>query len=113
MSPIDRPLSGDVLAFDLEAEREKVSDPAFLQRSGRIARTLIKDGPLRVALIVVAPGGEIREHVSDGPVTIQPLTGSIRVLVQEEAYEVAPPQLLAIGAGVSHAVDSRDGGSFL
>ena len=113
MPSIDRPLSGDVLAFDLATEREHVSDPAILERSKRNARTLLKDGPLRVTLVVVAAGGEIREHLSDGPITIQPLAGSVRVHVQDETYEIGAGQLLAIGAGVPHGVDSRDGCTFL
>jgi len=113
MPSIDRPLSGDVLAFDLATEREHVTDPAILDRSKRNARTLLKAGPLRVTLVVVAAGGEIREHIADGPITVQPLDGKVRVHVQDETYEIGAGQLLAIGAGVPHAVDSRDGGTFL
>lgn len=53
MSSIDRPLSGDVLRFDLAAERGRVKDPTPLERHGRNARTLLKEGPLRDLLHLV------------------------------------------------------------
>jgi hypothetical protein len=38
MSSIDRPVSGDVLQFSLEAERKQVNDRSVLEKSGRNAR---------------------------------------------------------------------------
>ena len=59
MSPVQRPLSGDVLVFDLNEEHERTADPALLSRSGRNARTLLKVGGMRATLIVLAPGAEL------------------------------------------------------
>jgi quercetin dioxygenase-like cupin family protein len=113
MPSIERPLSGDVLVFDLDDERERASDPASLARSGRNARTLLKSGPLRATLVVVAAGGEIGEHQADGPITVQPLAGRIRFSVGDRAYDLEPGQLLSLGAGIRHAVSSAEGGAFL
>ncbi|MDT8340672.1 MAG: hypothetical protein RQ751_04095 [Longimicrobiales bacterium] len=40
MPSIDRPLSGDVMVFDLAAERGTVEDSSTAHRAGRSARTL-------------------------------------------------------------------------
>lgn len=111
--PIERELSGDVLRFRLDDEQSRVADPEVLQQQGRSARTLLKDGPLRVTLIALAAGGHVAEHSADGPITVQPLTGSIRFSAGGRDYELRPGELLSVRAGLRHSVSSDQGGSFL
>jgi len=113
MSSIDRPLSGDVLIHDLDEERGHAEDPALLARSGRNARTLLKEGPLRVTMIVLAPGGEMPEHHAEGPIIVQPIAGRIRFTALGQTHDVGPGTLLSAGPGVPHAVSSETGGTFL
>ena len=113
MPSIQRPLSGDVLVFDLASERQQSADRDILERSGRNARTLIKDGALRVTLVVLAPGGELAEHHAEGPITIQPIDGRIRFMVQGATHEIGPGEMLSAGAGIRHTVSSEDGAAFL
>lgn len=84
-----------------------------LARSGRAARTLIKNGPLRVTLIVLGPGGGIAEHRAEGPITVQPLAGAVRFHLGATVFELAPGDLFTLDSGVPHAVDSLAGGTFL
>ena len=113
MPSIQRPLSGDVLVFDVEEERERAADPSLLERSGRNARTLIKTGPLRLTLVVVAPGGEIGEHQAEGPILVEPVRGAIRLTADGRSHDLRPGQVLSCGPGVRHSVSSQEGGTFL
>jgi quercetin dioxygenase-like cupin family protein len=113
MPSIQRPLSGDVLVFDLGEEQERAADPSLVERSGRNARTLLKDGPLRVTLVVLGSGGEIPEHQTGGPITVHTLSGRVRFTVAGEVHDLAPGQLLSAGPGVRHRVSSDEGGVFL
>ena len=114
MSSIDRVLQDEILRFDLDEEERNATDPDTLGRSGRSSRTLIKEGPLRVTLIVLGPGGEVPEHAAQGPVTVQPLRGEIHVRVNEgETHTLSPGELVAIDAAVPHSVASDDGAAFL
>lgn len=113
MPSIDRPLSGDVLVFDLEEEEDEAADQKILERSGRNARTVLKSGPLRVTLVVLAPGGETSEHSAPGPITVQPVRGTIRFTVGGETYHLGPGKMLSAGPEVDHAVFSEEGASFL
>ena len=113
MTSIDRPLSADVLIFHLNEERATASDPAILARSGRNARTLLKDGALRVTLIVLAPGGVIREHHATGPITVHVLEGGLRFTESGVAHDLAAGDLLSLGAGIRHDVASDAGATFL
>lgn len=107
MSSIERSLSGDMMVVELPGHAESCPP------SGRSARTLIKNGPLRATLVTIAAGAEIPEHQADGPITVQPLEGRIQFSVAGRVQDIGPGQLLSLGAGVRHAVASVSGATFL
>ena len=113
MSSIDRSLSGPALRFSLAEERARVNDPELLARNGRNARTLVKEGRLRVTLVMVAAGGRIAPHHAEGPITVQMVDGAIRFRAAGREHELAPGDLLVVDAGVEHSVESTAGGTFL
>jgi quercetin dioxygenase-like cupin family protein len=113
MSPVGRPLSGDVLRFHLDEERGHVNDTALLERHGRNARTLLKEGPLRVTLVMLRAGGGIAAHRSDGPSTLHVLDGAIRFRGAGQEHRLAAGDLLVAAPGVEHEVASDTGGTFL
>jgi quercetin dioxygenase-like cupin family protein len=114
MPSIERPLSGKALHFRLDGEqRSGLIDDTHLARGGRSARTLVRDGALRVTLVGLGPGGSLAEHRAAGPITVHVLSGEIHFRAGEEAWILQPGDLLSVGAGVSHAVESADGAVFL
>lgn len=113
MSSIDRPLAGDVLRFHLAEERGRVNDAALLERHGRNARTLLKEGLLRVTLVMVGAGGHIAAHRAAGPITVHVLDGDIGFRAAGQEHRLAAGDLLAVAAGLEHEVASEAGGTFL
>ena len=113
MSSLDREMSGDVLVFHLEAERAATADPAVLERSGRNARTLVKQGGLRVTLVTVSAGGSITEHRAAGPISVHVLSGEILFQAGEATHRLEAGTLLTLAGGQDHSVTSENGGSFL
>lgn len=114
MPSIDRPLSGKALHVRLgEQDRARLIDRDLLSKSGRSARTLVKEGPLRVTLVALAAGGAIAEHGADGPITVHVLAGRIHFRAGEDEWTLEPGDLLSLAAGVPHAVESADGAEFL
>ena len=112
MSPVHRTLASNVLTFDLVAEMATVRAELDGTHT-RIARTLVKEGPLRLTLIGVRAGGGMHEHVADGPITIHVLEGTVVVHVAGETQTLDTGRIMAIDGGVRHSVDSSDGALFL
>ena len=112
MSPVHRTLSSSVLRFDL-ADEMRIVRSELHDGHSRIARTLVKEGPLRVILIGVRAGGGMHEHVAEGPITIHALEGTIAVHAGGETRTLAAGGLMALDGGVRHDVSSNDGGLFL
>lgn len=110
--PLQRSLSASALRFSLTDEMELVRKE--LQGAPeRIGRTLLKDGPLRVTLIGVKPGGGLRDHRADGPITVHVLEGAITMQTSGTSWPLAQGELMMLEAGVEHAVTSTGGGIFL
>ncbi|MGH7668438.1 MAG: hypothetical protein ACRENQ_03010, partial [Gemmatimonadaceae bacterium] len=76
MTPVHRTLKDDVLTFDLADEMRTVR-AELAEGHARIARTLVKEGPLRLTLIGLNPGGALHRHSTEAPITIHVLEGEV------------------------------------
>lgn len=112
MSPLHRALSGEVLVHHL-TEDERMIDQTLLAQHGRSARTLVKQGQLRLTLIAIASGGYIAAHSTSGPVSMHIVEGEIVFVALGQEYVAKPGDILVMAAGVEHAVRSVTGGVFL
>ena len=66
---MDRTVSSDLLVLDLAAECGTLTEGGSRDGSGRQAKTLLKNGPLRVTVVRVSAGGEIADldvELTDG-----------------------------------------------
>jgi quercetin dioxygenase-like cupin family protein len=112
MTPVHRSLAGDVLAFDLSEEMQLVRDELAAGHV-RIARTLVKEGPLRLTLVGLSPGGAMHEHEAGGPVTIHVLDGELDLNAGGKTRAHRVGALIALDRRVRHAVSSSRGALFL
>jgi hypothetical protein len=74
-------IPGAHLAFLLQEEEEAQLENARASKSGRTAKTLIKDGQLRLTLVAMREGAEMRKHSVDGP-------ASVPVLARDHALPI-------------------------
>lgn len=105
MSPVSRALTGKHLTFELVQEIAELRQDDHYLRSGRIGRTLVKEGALRLTLTVLAEGAEVGTHHAVSPMTLQVLEGRLRYRVAEEEHELCEGEFLFFGPG--HAQDIR------
>lgn len=112
MSPVQRDLTGATLMFSLS--EELVILRTELEAAGeRIGRTLLKNGPLRATLVGLKPGGSLRTHRADGPITVHVLEGSVSFEVGGTEWPLSTGSLFSVEGGLPHSVTSVDGGIFL
>src|SRR4051812_9991842 len=108
MSSLNRKIEGAVLVRHLKRD-EQMIDQDLLARHGRSARTLVKDGPLRLTLIALAANGGMPSHRADGPVSIHLLEGDVVLSAEGSEYTLVPGEVLVLAAGVAHGVKSNGG----
>ncbi|HEY8794373.1 MAG TPA: hypothetical protein VIM15_05450 [Gemmatimonadaceae bacterium] len=112
MSSMQRTLAGDVLVQHL-TDDEMLVDRSLVALHGRSARTLIKEGPLRVTVIALAANGNLPAHSTSGPISIQLLEGDITFTAAGREYPLGSRDLLVVAGGVEHSARSAAGGAFL
>jgi quercetin dioxygenase-like cupin family protein len=109
---VNHPVSGATLSFSL-AEQMEIVRRELSELPARAGRTIVKEGALTVTLVGVKPGGELRPHKADGPITVQVLEGEIDVQSGGVSRTLPTGTLVAFNSGIVHGVTSPRGGIFL
>lgn len=103
MSSLSRALTGKHLDFDLAEQIAELRRDDKYIRSGRLGRTLVKEGMLRITMTVLAEGAEVSTHYAVEPMTLQVLEGRLQYRVGDELFELEEGHFLFFGPG--HAQD--------
>ncbi len=112
MTTDGRKLDGDVQVHQLGEERV-IMRGNVRRGSGPTSRTLIKNGPLSVTLVSLGAGGSIKEHHAAGPITVHVLDGDLSFITGDSVHALDRGDLLSLGAGIRHSVESVSGANFL
>ena len=99
MSSLDRPLTGAHLTFDLAETVAELRGHEKYAKTGRLGRTLVKEGELRLTMTVLAEGAEVETHHAAEPMTLQVLDGRLHYQVGDEQFELEAGQFLFFGPG--------------
>ena len=81
--------------------------------SGLYAKTLYKSDDFRTVLISMDPAAHMKEHHTDGTISIHVLKGSIRVKAQGTAHELKASSLFALAPAIKHDVEALENAAFL
>jgi quercetin dioxygenase-like cupin family protein len=100
-------ISGDVLPLDIEAESAAILKAAKMAGVGHAARTLVKDGPLRIIILGLKTGSTLKEHESAGPVSVHVLSGQVGIASPARSDSLRSGQALVFDAAVSHSLEAQ------
>lgn len=108
-----RRLSGKMLRFLVDAEDETLREFADASKTGRAAKTLVKQGPLRITLVALKSGTVLPAHQVAGPVSIQILRGCLELTTENGAVDLPTDSLVTLQAGLAHTARARDDSAIL
>ncbi|QNI32161.1 hypothetical protein H7849_24740 [Alloacidobacterium dinghuense] len=103
---------GDSAQFDLLSEIAD-SEKKKPWQSGLYAKTLDKRADFRTVLITMERGARMKEHHTDGTISIHVLKGAIRVNVQGQARQLNTAGLFTLAPSIKHDIESLEGSAFL
>jgi len=106
-------VAGALLTFDLFGEVERLRGEESWRQSMRNAKTLVKEPDFRIVLIVMRQGGRMEEHRAPGRLSIQTLTGHVRLQVLDQTIDLPAGHVLALDSDVAHDVEALDESAFL
>lgn len=91
----------------LANEIETLKDEEEWRTGKKVARTLVKDGELRVVLILMRRGARLEPHRAAGAVTIHCVRGRVDLTALGECIELVPGEIAALDGGVEHGLDAQ------
>ncbi len=97
-----RRLAGPMLTFLLHAEDDTLRAFAASAKSGRAAKTLVKQGSQRITLVALRKGTAMPQHLVAGAVSVQTIRGCLNVGTSGGEVEIPQGTLVAFGPGVAH-----------
>ena len=100
-------ISGPLLRFRLAGEEAALREQAaVLSTTGRVGKTLVKEGALRITQVMLRKGSPLGSHQIAGPVSIQMLRGRLRLTTADGELQLEPGDLVALDACVAHAAEA-------
>lgn len=108
-----RPLTRPVLKFDLAEEADALRIEEGWRKTGHSAKSLAKHRDMRIVLIAMKRDTRMKEHQTDGAVSIHVLAGRIAVHVGAKTVDVPMGSLLALDRGLPHDVVALDDSTFV
>jgi quercetin dioxygenase-like cupin family protein len=96
-------LSGAALSFSLGAEDAALRQKASAAKAGRAAKTLVKEGPIRVTVVALNKGVALQAHQVEGAVSIHVLRGRARVAAAGGETDLSSGGLVVLQEQVTHA----------
>jgi quercetin dioxygenase-like cupin family protein len=101
-------ISGDALLLDISEESRSILEGARTTGSGHTAKTLVREGPLRMLILGFTPGSSLRERRAGGPVSIQSLSGAVEVSAQKRTDLLSAGEVLVLASYVPHSVTAKE-----
>ena len=109
----DRLLDAPMVTMDLVALRQQLKREQAWHTSDRNATTLVKTAGLRVVLMALHAGAELKPHTAPGVLSVQVLEGHLTFRTGQQAAELAKGEMLMLHAGIPHSVTAREDSVFL
>jgi quercetin dioxygenase-like cupin family protein len=100
-------------AFNLRHEIDELCGSAQYTTGGHAARTLLRLTTFRVVLFVLRRHTEFKQHHTDQPITLQMLTGRIRITLPGRWIEQAAGEMLLMAPSLTHDLTAIVDSAFL
>lgn len=107
-----QPTEGPYLSYNLQQQIEELRRESYWQ-SGRNSKTIVKYGDFRIVLTAVQKNTVIREHHSDGRISVQTVTGHLRMHAAGKEFDLPAGNLLVLDRGMRHDVEALEDSAFL
>lgn len=106
-------LDDTVLTFDLNAAIEQLHHEEAWRQGSHNAMTLTKGSGFRVVLVAMKDGARLATHQTPAPISIQTLTGNLRLHLPDRAVDLLQGHLVTLAENVPHDVEARGESAFL
>ncbi|RZK41727.1 MAG: cupin domain-containing protein [Pedobacter sp.] len=109
----ERVLDAPMVTLDLFALIKQIKEEESYLTSDRNAITLFKSDGMRIVLIALHEGTEMKTHQAPGVISVQVIEGQISFKTEQKIAKRSAGQMLALHAGIPHSVTAIKDSVFL
>jgi quercetin dioxygenase-like cupin family protein len=109
----ERELDAAMITMDLPRLMIQIKEEQAYKNGDRSAITIFKSTGMRIVLVALHKGTEMKTHTAPGVISVQVLEGEITFSAKEKSVERSAGQMLALHAGIPHSVKANENSIFL
>lgn len=109
----ERTLDADLVRIDLSDLQEQIRRETAWLEGDRTAITVFKTSEMRIVLIALHAGAEMKPHTAPGVISVQVLKGKIHFATDQHQEDLAPGQMITLHKRIPHHVKAYEESSFL
>jgi quercetin dioxygenase-like cupin family protein len=100
----DRVMDAAMVTIDLPSFIKQIKQESPWRNKDRNAITVFKTNGMRIVLIALHAGAEMKTHTADGIISLQVIDGRMKFNAGNRSVELAKGQMLALHKGIPHSV---------
>jgi quercetin dioxygenase-like cupin family protein len=100
----DRIMDAEMVTIDLLSFIEQIKQESSWKDNDRNAITVFKTNGMRIILIALHAGAEMKNHTADGIISVQVIHGRMKFNVDNRSVELDKGQMLALHKGIQHSL---------
>ena len=100
----DRVMDAAMVTIDLPSFIEQIKQESPWKDKDRNAITVFKTNGMRIVLIALHAGAEMKTHTADGIISVQVIDGRMKFNADNQSVELNKGQMLALHKGIQHSV---------
>jgi quercetin dioxygenase-like cupin family protein len=109
----DRLLNAALVEMDIQHYKEQLKAEGTWKNSDRNAITIFKSDGMRIVLVALHEGAEMKTHTAPGIISVQVIEGQIKFHTERKSIELIEDQMVALHAGIPHSVQAQVESVFL
>jgi quercetin dioxygenase-like cupin family protein len=109
----DRPLDAPMIDMDLNAFKIQIKREKPWLEGDRNAITIFKTNVMRIVLVALHKGTEMKQHSTNGVISVQVLEGHISFRTGMQTADLKVGQMIALHAQIPHSVYAHEESLFL
>lgn len=109
----ERLLDAKLVRINLSDLNEQIQRETAWLEGDRTAITVFKTDDLRIVLIALHAGAEMKTHTAPGVISVQVLKGKINFATDQHHEDLEPGQMITLHKRIPHRVKAYEDSSFL
>jgi quercetin dioxygenase-like cupin family protein len=109
----ERTLDAALVTINLGMFLKQIREEEQWQKSDRNAITVFKSFVMRIVLIALHKGAEMKQHTASGTISVQVIEGEMQFTTDEQTVTLSSGQMLVLHEGIAHSVLAKEETVFL